>query len=105
MRALRTPAELFQVVEAETPLGGRARTLEPLGRLWLAVERAHRSGSSGGEEPPVDRLKILAQSRVDARVAAGICVWVDGADWRLTHVVRDAPKMGRMTLTLERQDG
>ena len=53
----------------------------------------------------MDRLKIFAQSRTDARVAAGICVRFDGADWRLTHVVRDAPKMGRMTLTLERQDG
>lgn len=103
MRAFRTLAELFEVVEAETPFAGRTRTLELVGRLWIAVERSHRSGSSEADEPPVETLKALAQARNDPRAEAGMRVEFDGAGWRLVHLVRDAPRMGRMTLTLERE--
>lgn len=104
MTAPRTPAELFTVAEAETALGGRERSLEPLGRLWIAVRRTHRSVRSEGGGPPVGRLRSVAESGLDDRVAEGIRVRFEGADWRLVHALRNAPRMGRMTLTLERDE-
>ena len=103
MRPLRTPAALFSVAEAETEFGGRTASFEPVGALWIAVQRSHRSERSGGDEPPVERLKVLAETRTDPRVDVGMRVEFEGAGWRLAHVARDAPRMGRMTLTLERE--
>lgn len=48
------------------------------------------------------REQRLAESRSDRRVEPGQRVDCEGAEWRLVLVDQDRPKMGRMTLTLQR---
>lgn len=102
MRPHRTLAHLFERSEVETELGGRTVEWTPLGDLWLALSSPQRSGDGAGGTAPVLREQRLAESRSDPRAERGQRVDCDGREWRLVHVDRDRPKMGRMTLTLQR---
>lgn len=102
MRAHRTLAHLFGRTEVETALGGRTVDWSPLGDLWLALSSPRRSGDGAGGLAPTIREQRLAESRSDPRVEPGQRVDCEGAEWRLVLVDRDRPKMGRMTLTLQR---
>ncbi|MDO1558115.1 phage head-tail adapter protein [Brevundimonas sp. 2R-24] len=96
-------AELFEAVEAETPLGGRTRALNRLGRLWLTVLSTRRSEDKPGEAPPVGSAESLAECRSDPRLTEGRWVRMGGADWRVVHAEPDRPRLGRMTLRLRRE--
>lgn len=91
-------AELFEVIEAETPYGGRSVTYEALGWVWLkpgAVRQRQRSeaGTSATTQT------ATAEARADSRLTAGRLLRVGGADWRiaLSEIVG-----GRTILNLER---
>lgn len=103
MRAYRTLAQLFERTETETVFGGRTVDWSPMGELWVALSSPHRSGDGTGDLEPVITEKVVAESRSDPRVQAGQRVDCRGVEWRLVHVDRDAPRMGRMTLTLTRE--
>ena len=103
MRPYRTLAQVFERAETETEFGGRTVGWSPLGELWIALSSPHRSGDGVGDLDPVVSERILAESRSDRRVQAGHRVDCQGVEWRLVHVDRDTPTMGRMTLTLTRE--
>lgn len=102
MSALRTLAQVFAPLEAETAAGGRTVGWEPVGDLWLAVASVRRTGDGGNETPPGVRERAVAETRSDPRLTAGLRVDIRGAAWRLTAVEPDAPWPCRMILTLER---
>jgi len=102
VRSYRTLAQVFTPTDAETEFGGRTVDWSPLGELWLRLSSPHRREDGTGEMKPVVTEVSLAESRSDPRVAAGQRVDIAGVEWRLVHVDRDAPEMGRMTLTLTR---
>jgi hypothetical protein len=91
-------AELFQVVEAETPYGGRAATYEPVGYAWLktgARRRRERSGPDGAQTVET----VVAETRSDPRLSMGRVLRFGGADWRIAGADSVG---GRAILTLER---
>lgn len=102
MRRHRTLAQLFAREETETALGGRMVDWSPLGELWLALSSPKRNVDAAAGTEPVVTERRLGESGWDPRVAAGQRVDCEGAEWRLVHVDRDAPTIGRMTLTLMR---
>lgn len=102
MTALRTLAQVFAPVETETAAGGRTVDWEPVGDLWLAVKPPLRRRVDAGDGPPVEGARSLAECRFDPRIEVGMRVEIRGVGWRLTLLDRDAPRLGRMTLTLER---
>ena len=95
MKAL---AELFEVVEAETPYGGRAATYEPVGYAWLkagARRRRERNGPDGARTVET----VTAETRSDPRLGVGRMLRFGGADWRIAGAESVG---GRGLLTLER---
>ncbi len=102
MRPYRTLAQVFLRTETETELGGRTLSWTPLGDLWIRLSSPQRHGDGSGETRPVVTEKALAESRFDPRVQPAQRVDIRGVSWRLVHVDRDTPKMGRMILTLTR---
>lgn len=91
-------AELVEVIEAETPYGGRSRTYEPLGFVWLkpGPARLHRRGEAGVSET---RETTTAEARADGRLTAGRLLKFGGADWR---IAAGETVGGRAILNLER---
>ena len=102
MRPLRTLAQVFERSETETVFGGRTIDWSPLGDLWITLSSPKRSGDTAGDLNPVVTERAFAESRSDPRLQPGQRVDCRGVEWCLVHVDRDAPKMGRMTLTLTR---
>ncbi len=103
MRSHRTLAQVFARSETETALGGRIVAWTLVGDLWMRLAPPQRREDGTGEARPIATEKVLAESGSDPRVQPGQRVDVGGVAWRLVHVDRDAPKMGRMTLTLTRE--
>lgn len=102
-RPLRRLAEVSAGSESETPFGGRSVTWEPVCVAWLAVVSEQPDEARDGEEPPRERRRLTAETRADPRLARGQRVELDGVAWRLAHVLAEAPRPGRMTLSLERE--
>ncbi len=95
MRAL---AGLFQGVEAETPYGGRAISWEPMGSAWLKLGGRRRlEKSETGGVRAIE--KVTAETRADARLAAGRMLRFSGGDWR---IVSGETVGGQAILNLER---
>lgn len=91
-------AELFEVVEALTPYGGRSATYEPLGSVWLKpgpVRQRERADAGTS----VMTEAVIAEARADPRLTAGRLLRFGGGDWRIAlgETVR-----GRARLNLER---
>lgn len=100
MIAARLPllAELFEVVEAETPYGGRSRTYDPVGSAWIrSGATRRRDRSEAGATTTIETL--MAESRADTRLIAGRVLRFGGADWRIASGERFG---GRAILNLER---
>ncbi len=100
MSALRLPllAQVFEVVEAETPYGGRSLTYEPIGSAWLRLgPTRRRERSEAGASTVAETL--MAESRSDPRLVAGRVLRFNGGDWR---IVSGEPANGRSILNLER---
>ena len=95
---MKVLAGLFELVEAETPYGGRSVSWEPLGSAWLKLgarwrrERAEPGGLAAIET-------VTAETRADARLAPGRVLRFGGADWR---IVSGETVGGRAILNLER---
>ncbi len=94
-------AELLQPVEGETPYGGRTRSYEPLGMVWLKPgpkrrrEKSDRAGTRGVET-------ITAETRADPRLAEGHVLRFGGGDWSVAGLEGVEGRPGRVELTLER---
>ena len=91
-------AELFEVLETETPYGGRSLTYEPCGFVWLkpGPVRLRRRGEAG---IPETSETATAEARADARLIAGRLLKFGGADWRIAG---GESVGGRVILNLER---
>lgn len=100
MTASRLPllAELFEVVEVETPYGGRSRTYDLVGSAWIRSGRTRRRDRSEAGTTTTAEI-LMAESRVDSRLIAGRVLRFGGADWRIASGERSS---GRAILNLER---
>lgn len=91
-------AQVFEVIEAETPYGGRSLTYEPIGSAWLRVgPTRRRERSEAGISTTVEAL--TAESRPDPRLTAGRVLRFGGGDWRIAS---GEPAKARSILNLER---
>lgn len=100
MIAARLPllADLFEVIEAETPYGGRSVTYEPVGSAWLRLGTPRRRArTEAGRTATVETL--TAESRTDARLTVGRVLRFGGGHWRIMSGEADS---GRAILNLER---
>lgn len=95
---MKTLAELFEVVEAETPYGGRSVSYEALGWAWLKLgSRRPRERTEAGGLHVLET--VTSETRSDARLQAGRVLRFGGANWR----IRSGETVGgRAILNLER---
>ena len=95
---MKTLAEVFEAVEAETPYGGRSVSYEPVGSAWLKLgARRRRERREAGGVRAVEI--VTAETRADARLEVGRVLRFGGADWR----IRSGETVGgRAILNLER---
>ncbi|HZV83830.1 MAG TPA: phage head-tail adapter protein [Brevundimonas sp.] len=95
---MKTLAELFEPVEAETPYGGRAVSYDPLGHAWLKLgARRRRERSEAGGQRAIE--SVTAETRADARLASGRVLRFGGGDWR---ILSGETVGGQAILNLER---
>ncbi len=95
---MKTLAELFELIEAETPYGGRAVSYEPLGHAWVKLgSRRRRERPEAGGQRAIESL--TAETRADARLASGRVLRFGGGDWR---IVSGETVGGQAILRLER---
>jgi len=98
--AARLPllAQVFEIIEAETPYGGRSLTYEPIGSAWIRPgPTRRRERGEAGTSTAVETL--AAESRLDPRLIVGRVLRFGGGDWR---IVSGEPVNGRSILNLER---
>ena len=100
--SLRRLATLRSAVESETAFGGRTRSWSDVATLW--VELTVTAGSEGSEagQRPVLEVSAQAQARDHPLAAEGQRLSVGGDNWLLVRLARGAPKLGRMTLHLQK---
>lgn len=98
---MRVLASLFEVMEAETAQGGRAKTYEALGVAWLSLgARRRRERTEAGVTRGTETL--TAETRADARLAEGRVLRFGGADWAIVAVDGVDGRPGRVSVGLER---
>ncbi len=99
--ALRTLAVLEAPTEAETVFGGRTRNWTQVAALWVDLRPGgHREAGDGVARPILtETAQAVARSGVAAR---GMRLKAGGEPWRVVAVVASTPKLGHMTLKLER---
>ncbi|MBB4083886.1 hypothetical protein GGR12_002774 [Brevundimonas lenta] len=91
-------AGLFELVEAETPYGGRSVSWEPLGSAWLKLgARRRRERQEAGGMRAVEA--VTAETRADGRLTAGRVLRFGGTDWRIAS---GETVGGRAIVNLER---
>ena len=99
---LRRLAVLQSAVEAETAFGGRTRSWSEVASVWVDLRVTGGSeGAEAGQRPALSE-SARAEARDHPGAAAGQRLSVGGDNWRLVRLVRGAPKLGRMTLHLEK---
>lgn len=77
---------LFEVRESETPFGGQARSLEPLGHVWLEpLERVSLSRRNG-EAGPVTERRWHVRARAETRLEPGQQIEVAGHLWKVCEI-------------------
>ena len=100
--ALRRLATLKSAAETETAYGGRTVVWNDVAGLWVDLKAAGgRETAQAGQRPEVVET-ATAQARDHALAAAGQRLSVGGDNWRIVRLVRGEPRIGRMTLFLER---
>ena len=98
---MRVLGELLEAVETETPYGGQAVSYEPLGVVWLRLDRqARRERTDAGVSSAIETAR--AETRADPRLNEGRVIRFGGGDWRIAAVVGDPDRPGRVTLNIER---
>lgn len=100
---LRRLAVLESAVEAETAFGGRARSWSEVASLWVDLRVVGGSERGEADQRPVLGESARAEARDHLLAAAGQRLSVGGDNWRVVRLVRGAPKLGRMTLHLEKE--
>ncbi len=98
---MRRLATLSEATEAETAFGGRTRSWSEVATVWLDLGVAARERAEAGQRPVLTET-AEAVARDHPLAAAGQRLSLGGDNWRLVRLVRDAPKLGRMTLFLEK---
>lgn len=101
---LRQLATLQAVVEAETAFGGRSRTWEEVAGVWIQLTITGGREGAEADQRPVLATSAEAVARDHPLAAAGQRLVVGGDNWRLIRVERGAPKIGLMTLILEKDE-
>jgi hypothetical protein len=99
---MRILAELFEPIESETPMGGRAVSYQPLGVVWLACAATRRRERADANAGPLMIETLSAVTRADDRLEVGRVLRFRGHDWRIVRSDADQPRAGRMSLNLER---
>ena len=98
---MRLLAELLEPVEVETPYGGQAVSYDPLGSVWLRIDR--RSRRERTEAGATSGIEIAAvETRVDPRLVEGRVIRFGGGDWTITAVNGEPDRPGRVILNIER---
>ena len=97
---MRLLAGLYERVEVETPMGGRAVSYEPLGQAWIALGARRRRAVADAGAPVRIVETASAETRADPRLVEGRVLRFGGGDWRIALVENAAP--GRARLSLER---
>ena len=101
--SLRRLATLKSVVEAETAYGGRTRSWADVTTLWVDLKVTGGSEGAEADQRPSLSETAEAQARDHPSAAAGQRLSVGGDNWRVVRLVRGAPKIGRMTLFLQKE--
>ena len=101
MSGLRLLAELLQPIENVTPYGGRNRSYQPLGVVWIRTSGLRRRERTDG---PTTRSTeaMTVQTRTDPRLTEGRILRFDGGDWAVTGLQGVNGRPGRVELMLER---
>lgn len=99
---MRVFATLQAAVEAETEFGGRTRAWSDVTDLWVELVRKGAAEPAEGGLRPVFTEDAIAVSHDDPLAEQGQILLAGGDSWRVVRVVRAAPKLGRMTLHLDR---
>lgn len=99
---MRRLASLESVVEAETAFGGRTRSWSEVASLWVELSVTGAREDSQADQRPDIAEAAKAVARDLAAAQAGQRLVVGGDNWRLVRVVRGAPRIGRMTLFLQK---
>lgn len=97
----RRLASLLEATEAETAYGGRTKSWDEVATLWVDLKPAGREAAEADQRPVLSET-AEAQARDHPLAAPGQRLSLDGDNWRLVRLVRDAPRLGRMTLFLEK---
>ncbi|MFN4288960.1 MAG: hypothetical protein ACK4E3_10750 [Brevundimonas sp.] len=77
---------LFEVRESETPFGGQARSLEPLGHVWLEPLEAVSMSRRNGEAGPVTERRWHVRARAETRLEPGQQIEVAGHLWTISEI-------------------
>lgn len=94
-------AGLFELIESETPFGGRSVSWQAQGSAWLKLEgRRRRERTEAGVTRVVEAA--TAETRADPRLVEGRMLRFGGGDWTIVTVETDDARPGRMKLSLER---
>jgi head-tail adaptor len=101
---LRRLATLQEATETETAFGGRSKTWEEVASVWIQLTITGGSEGSQAGQRPVLATSAEAVARDHPLAAAGQRLVVGGDNWRLVRVERGAPKLGLMTLILQKDE-
>ena len=99
---MRVFATLQAAAETETDFGGRTRVCTDVADLWVELIRKGAAEPAEGGLRPVFTEDAVAVAHDDPLAAQGQILLAGGDSWRVVRVVRGAPRMGRMTLHLDR---
>lgn len=91
------------MTEAETVFGGRNRTWAPVASLWVDLKPSGVREASELGGPPGLTETARAEARSLSAAGRGQRLDAGGPAWRVTAVTRNSPRVGRMTLHLERR--
>jgi hypothetical protein len=94
-------ATLKAATEAETAFGGRTRSWAEVATLWVDLKVSARERAEADQRPVLTET-AEALARDHPLAAVGQRLTLDGDNWRLVRLARGAPKIGRMTLFLEK---
>lgn len=100
--ALRVFATLQAAAETETAFGGRTRVWADVADLWVELTVKGAAEPAEGGLKPVFTEDAIAVGHDDPLAAQGQILLAGGDSWRVVRIVRGSPRMGRMTLHLDR---
>jgi head-tail adaptor len=100
--SLRRLAVLQSAAETETAYGGRTRVWSDVASLWVDLSVTGGSERSQAAQRPELSEQAKAEARDHPSAAAGQRLVIGGDNWRVVRLTRGEPKIGRMTLFLQK---